>query len=170
MKSYLISNLLSLLRCPLAFLFLKKDLYIRLAALSFALISDFLDGFIARRFSATSKFGAVLDPLMDRFFVIFVSSVMLLEKQLNSSELLLLVSRDIFLIGVGFYLFFQKGLKQFTIKATYMGKITTVAQFAVLFILSFGFLEMPKFTYPTFLVLGALTAIEVIIRELKSPL
>lgn len=32
-------------------------------------LTDFFDGFLARKLSATSKFGAILDPISDKFFM-----------------------------------------------------------------------------------------------------
>ncbi|SCA58606.1 Uncharacterized protein AB751O23_AG_00120 [Chlamydiales bacterium SCGC AB-751-O23] len=168
MKSFLISNFLSVLRCPLAFLFLKKNICVRLFALTFALITDFLDGFIARKFSATSKLGAILDPLMDRFFVLFVGSILFFEKQLDISDLLFLVSRDVFLVVVGLYFCLTKGFKHIIIESTYFGKITTVSQFLVLFALTYDDSFLPSFTYPIFLGLGLLTALEVLIKDNKE--
>ena len=160
MKSFIISNLLSLIRCPLALLFLKKNVYWRLLSLTLALISDFLDGFIARKFSATSQLGAFLDPLMDRFYIIFVGSVLLQEQYITSESLLLLISRDLLLIFVGLVLLKKRG--NITFKATFFGKVTTVCQFIVLFILTLGGINIPFFAYSFFPLLGILTSIEAI--------
>lgn len=159
-KNFLISNLLTLLRLPLALLFLSHDVFTRLWALVLALISDFLDGFVARKFEATSKFGAFFDPFMDRFFVLFTAGVLLLENELSTQSLLLLVSRDIILISIGLFYLLTQNWRAIFFKATWFGKITTVSQFFVLIFLVYGW-KIPENYYFCFLALGILTGYEV---------
>ncbi|HUW79132.1 MAG TPA: CDP-alcohol phosphatidyltransferase family protein [Candidatus Nanopelagicaceae bacterium] len=69
-----IPNLLSVLRLigvPFFYWFLlqRRD-GIAIALLSFAGISDYLDGKIARRFNQYSRLGELLDPLADRFYIL----------------------------------------------------------------------------------------------------
>ena len=74
-----VPNLLSLLRIVLVPVFIlayfadKNDVKL-LAVLIFAVasLSDFLDGFIARKFQATSDLGRILDPLGDKLMMISV--------------------------------------------------------------------------------------------------
>lgn len=50
------------------------------AALLFVgMISDFLDGYLARKMGLTSRWGAVMDPLIDKFFVLGLSTWLLME-------------------------------------------------------------------------------------------
>ena len=55
-----------------AYLYLFLDDYKWLAAVffAFAALTDWLDGFIARRFSWTSRFGEILDPVADKLVVL----------------------------------------------------------------------------------------------------
>lgn len=46
------------------------------------MISDFLDGFLARKMGLTSRWGAVLDPLIDKFFVLGLCTWLLMEEWL----------------------------------------------------------------------------------------
>jgi cardiolipin synthase len=68
----LIPNSLSLLRFVCSPLFLEalssKQRYFAILIIAIAGVSDFLDGYLARRFDATSKFGELLDPLSDKIF------------------------------------------------------------------------------------------------------
>ena len=63
------SNTLSLLRAPLALLFLVEKPYLRLIAILLAMLTDSFDGYLARRSSSVTQLGTILDPAMDKFFV-----------------------------------------------------------------------------------------------------
>jgi CDP-diacylglycerol--glycerol-3-phosphate 3-phosphatidyltransferase len=74
---YTVPNILTLLRIPLLFAIVVVDLLRVPAAgtwvlLLFALsmLSDFLDGYLARLLKQTSQFGKIADPLLDKFFII----------------------------------------------------------------------------------------------------
>ena len=62
MQYLTIPNLISLLRIPLAILFLKGGVLVRAVAIILAMLSDGLDGYYARRYSQCSKIGTLLDP------------------------------------------------------------------------------------------------------------
>jgi cardiolipin synthase len=48
---------------------LKKDFGLAIVIFAIAAISDFLDGYIARKFKIVSKIGAMLDPLADKVLI-----------------------------------------------------------------------------------------------------
>jgi cardiolipin synthase len=66
----LVPNLLSLLRIVASFFLipfvLKDDLIFASVIFVAASISDFLDGYLARKFKTSSELGAALDPLADK--------------------------------------------------------------------------------------------------------
>lgn len=152
-------NTLSLLRLPLALLFLKQNTFIRLAALILALTSDILDGFFARRFKQTSKFGALLDPFTDRFFVFFVMGILLEENQLNWWEAGTLLCRDISVLLFGLYLVLTGKLAGYKFRAIWCGKVTTFMQFVFFFVIVLGF-SIPFQFYSIFVALGLFALIE----------
>src|SRR5581483_12415887 len=89
-----LSNSLSLLRAPLAFLFLLENTTLRLVAIVLAMLTDSIDGYLARRYQGTTRFGAILDPAMDKFFVLFALVVFVLEKKLLLWQAGAMLSRD----------------------------------------------------------------------------
>ncbi|MDR2795007.1 MAG: CDP-alcohol phosphatidyltransferase family protein [Holosporaceae bacterium] len=68
-----IPNTLSILRIFLAILFIsllfKKKFSAATGVFIFAAVTDFLDGFWARKWNVTSEFGAIIDPLADKFLI-----------------------------------------------------------------------------------------------------
>ncbi|MBT8113297.1 MAG: CDP-alcohol phosphatidyltransferase family protein, partial [Gammaproteobacteria bacterium] len=78
--TYSIPNLLTFLRIliiPLlvfVYYFPPNVIGMRLAALLFAIaaLTDWLDGYLARKLNQTSKLGAFLDPIADKLIVVTV--------------------------------------------------------------------------------------------------
>ena len=61
-----------------------RDSYgIALIILLLASVSDYWDGFLARKYSLTSSFGAVLDPIADKILITF--TLIALSVNLGSS-------------------------------------------------------------------------------------
>lgn len=162
-----LSNVLSLSRAGLALAFLQENPIVRFLAIVFAMISDFLDGYIARRQKTTTQFGAILDPIMDKFFVFFAGGVFFLEGKLAAWQLCTILSRDLSLCVFGLYLGIVQGWKGYECKAILWGKLTTALQFIVLSGLTFG-LPIPMFVYLFFVAMAAFAFIELVIRYRKA--
>jgi phosphatidylglycerophosphate synthase len=153
-------NALSLLRGPLAFLFLSDSILLRIIAIFFAMFTDSIDGFLARRSKTASQFGAILDPAMDKFFVFFVLTIFLFEAKLQPWEACALISRDFFLIFFAIYLGFSGHWSEFQCKALRWGKVSTALQFIVLMGLTISTL-FPAYVYGVFILFGVLAFIEL---------
>ena len=89
-----LSNSLSFLRAPLAFLFLIDNTPCRLVAIFLAMLTDSIDGYLARRRRTATQFGAILDPAMDKFFVFFALTGLFLESKLALWQGCAIVARD----------------------------------------------------------------------------
>ena len=65
-----IPDILSIFRLMLPFFLiptiLKNNFRLAFIIFSLAAVSDFLDGYLARRFHVTSDFGSMLDPVADK--------------------------------------------------------------------------------------------------------
>ena len=61
MQFWSIPNLISFLRLPMAILFLTPNIILRISIITVAAITDFLDGYIARRYNKITRFGTLLD-------------------------------------------------------------------------------------------------------------
>jgi cardiolipin synthase (CMP-forming) len=89
-------------------------------------LTDVLDGLIARLFDQKSRFGAILDPLADKFLL--VSSFLMLGR-LGLVPLLLVVIvvlRDVVIV-VGTSALFLLGVRV-EMRPTLLGKLTTLTQ------------------------------------------
>jgi phosphatidylglycerophosphate synthase len=124
------------------------------------MITDGLDGFLARRYKKTSQLGAFLDPLMDRFFVSFTLIILLLEDQLTLREVTAMLCRDFAVMIFGIYLVIRGKLAKYQFRSIWCGKITTVLQLFVLIALTLH-IKLPSYLFASFIILGSLAFIEL---------
>lgn len=146
-------NFLSLLRLPLAFLFLSQNLSLRAFALMGAMLTDFFDGYLARKYNMSSRVGTTLDPMTDKFFVIFVLIVLFSEDQITLMNVLSMLCRDVAVFLFGLYLILSRTWDNYRFKAIWCGKITTTLQLFVLLALTFH-VVLPESIYSLFILLG----------------
>lgn len=125
------ANLISLMRLvlvPLVIWLVLDDRWLpALAAFVFAAVSDFVDGFLARRFGMQTKFGAMLDPVADKAMLISLFVLLGLRGYLPAWLVILLVSRDVVIVG-GVLLSKALAFDQ-KIAPVLIGKANTAAQF-----------------------------------------
>jgi CDP-diacylglycerol--glycerol-3-phosphate 3-phosphatidyltransferase len=93
----MIADLISLSRLALAAAFIRYAAHppIAVAILCLAGISDWLDGWVARRYAQETRFGAVLDPVCDRLFIIPVLATLVVIHGIAPWQLAVLVARDV---------------------------------------------------------------------------
>jgi len=162
-----LSNGLSFLRAPLALLFLVDAPSWRIGAIILAMITDSIDGYLARKNRSTSQFGAILDPAMDKFFVFFALGVFLMEKKLLLWQACAMIARDLFLCIFGIYLSIQRLWNAYAYRSIRWGKISTAFQFVILIGLSLG-LSFPSYLFIGFILFGAFAFIELWTMRKKS--
>lgn len=155
-----VSNVLSALRAPLALAFLSDNPMVRCIAIILAMLTDTLDGYFARRFRNTSQLGAVLDPLMDKFFVVFAFTVFILEGQLTFAQTAAMLCRDLAVVLFGVYLYFAGEWARYQFRSIWCGKVTTAFQFLVLLALTFYY-PVPSWAYGVFVILGFFALMEL---------
>lgn len=92
-------------------------------------VSDALDGFIAKHFDRRTRLGALLDPIADKALLVSVYVTLGLAHQLWTSLVILVVFRDVMIIG-GFLLIQAFAVpKQYD--PLYISKINTGLQIAL---------------------------------------
>ena len=154
-------NSLSLLRASLALLFIVDNVVLRCVVILLAMLTDSVDGYLARRYRYTSKLGALLDPIMDKFFVYVVLSVLVFESQMEMWQAATMLTRDCFLFVFMLYLGITGNWRTFQLRSIRWGKVTTASQFCILLLLVLKF-PFPSFLYFFFVLFGCLAFIELI--------
>lgn len=128
-----IPNALSWSRVGVAFIFPIAPASWRISLISWALISEFLDGFLARRLKAESKFGQALDPIADKLFVLSTILVLVMESRMTVLAFSLVAMRDIVVaLGSLSVTLESKRHAWLYLKPRLSGKITTALQFLLL--------------------------------------
>ncbi len=100
-----VPNLLSLLRLlamPLVWIAIVDDRPFKALVLVFVLAStDWIDGYVARRFNQVSKLGKVLDPISDRVLIAVVAIAMVVAGILPWWAVAAVLVRDVLVAVVG---------------------------------------------------------------------
>jgi len=91
---------------------------------SIASITDFLDGYLARRSGQITKFGIILDPLADKFLIISALIVLVDMERLSAFIAIILIVRE-FLVTALRVVALSKDI---VIPAEMGGKLKTTAQ------------------------------------------
>jgi len=172
-----LANKLSIFRILLIPLFLASVMYytpdkdfLRLLAIgifSLAILSDVLDGYIARTKGQRSKAGAFLDPLADKLLLITaylcLSFVKTLPAQFKFAPwiVIIVISRDAIIVLGSAIIYMVEG--KLNISPTILGKITTFLQMiTVLALLSqFRGFSYIMYTMVFFTVLSGLDYIRI---------
>ena len=92
-------------------------------------VSDALDGFIAKRFNRRTRLGALLDPVADKTLLVSVYVTLGLAHQLWTSVVILVVFRDVMIVG-GFLLIQTIAVPK-RYDPLYISKLNTGAQIAL---------------------------------------
>ena len=126
-------NLLSLSRVAFAVAFAGvPEPQWRLGVLAAAMASDVLDGLVARLANAQTRFGALLDPVADRIFMLAAFVTMTVEGVLAWWMLALVLVRDVMVLVGWFTARSIRWLREIPFKARWPGKGVTVLQFCTL--------------------------------------
>lgn len=162
-----LASSISLVRGFLCLFFLSDAPQVRVAAILIAALTDFLDGFIARRYNQITSFGTILDPLMDKLFVGVVVTCFWFEGKLSGSEILILFLRDISLLLFGAYLLINGRIKSWKIRSFIAGKLMTTFQFLALLLVASGY-TIPDTLLYLLAISGIASLLELIVLEQRE--
>jgi len=110
---------------PYNFLWLNSLLTLFFVFLS---LTDFFDGYLARKYNWETKLGRALDPIADKFLVSSTLIALLAVKKINFIWVLIIIGREFFLMGLR-----QIALENnFSISVSFWGKLKTSLQLIML--------------------------------------
>jgi cardiolipin synthase len=92
-------------------------------------ITDFLDGFIARKFHMVTEFGKLIDPLADKLTQASLIFVLIVKIKFMFLLLILFILMQLFLLAAGLIML-KKGTK--LNGAKWFGKVSTTVFYAVM--------------------------------------
>ena len=109
-----------------------------------ASITDFLDGYIARRNHLITSFGKFIDPIADKLLVNTLLILLSWSGRISVIAVLLMIARDTIVDGLRM----NAASSGKVVAAGYAGKVKTVMQmFAIIFVLlhdiPFAFIQIP---------------------------
>lgn len=147
-----VPNVLSVLRCfavlAVAILLLFDGEWTRAAALSVfvaAALTDYLDGYLARRFSAESGFGRMMDHIADKLLVVVTLLMLTADGTITGTNALaaaLIIMRELAISGLREHVA-PKGI---VIPASMAGKWKTIVQLvAIAVLIAVPLLPLPVF-------------------------
>ncbi|MCU7495012.1 MAG: hypothetical protein HF314_00530 [Ignavibacteria bacterium] len=175
---YTRSNLLSLTRLllsvPVYFLLFRIEDSANyrieiIAVLIFAAATDFLDGYLARKYNEISEAGKILDPLADKVLVGVVTIQLFVLGEIPPVYFFSVIGRDLIIFLGGIYVTKRLGK---VLPSNLLGKITVTFIAAYLLSIILGVTDSVPFLYDLFyyvsliLVYGSLIA--YIIRAKES--
>ena len=133
-------NQLSILRIILApvflFMYLSDSVLLKqLSLLVFfiAVLTDWYDGWHARKFKSVTKMGVFLDPLADKVLTSFAFLLFYIEGIMPLWMMLVIVGRDIVMTLLRSYHEFKGN----TMKTSYIAKVKTFIQMTYIFLILF---------------------------------
>ena len=131
-----------LLVIPTAWCLLTSRYVEALALMAVAGASDAVDGWLARRLSSVTRFGATLDPLADKILVGVLFIVLTVRGALPLWVVAIAVGRDLVILSGA--LAYRIMFKHIEVAPTLISKANTAAQIFVLLLLLLGLCEFPE--------------------------
>ncbi|MDD5101849.1 MAG: CDP-diacylglycerol--glycerol-3-phosphate 3-phosphatidyltransferase [Endomicrobiaceae bacterium] len=106
--------------------YLQGFYLVALSIFTFTILTDAVDGFVARKYKQISKLGSLLDPIADKALML---SSFLVAIHLDLVPLwifVVVVSRDVIILVGWLITYFVSGNSE--VKTRFLGKITTIVQ------------------------------------------
>jgi len=126
-------------------LLLKQQPYLPFLLFSLAIVTDGLDGMVARIQKQKTKLGSILDPLADKLLLTSAYIALAILKLVPLWVVIIVFSRDLVLIIGWLKIYISTGIS--TAIPTVLGKATAVLQMTVVFLVllfSSGYLAEGK--------------------------
>jgi CDP-diacylglycerol--glycerol-3-phosphate 3-phosphatidyltransferase len=155
-RVWTISNILSILRgamgFPIALLLSREKMIFATILIFLAIISDTLDGMIARRTNQVTNLGKALDPIADKMCILTVLLFLIIEGKIPIHFLIFIGIRDLAIAIMSVYLM---NVKDMVVGAVFTGKVSIIFITATMlaFIYNLTSYQQPLL-YATYVALG----------------
>lgn len=128
-----IPNILSVFRLVVAVFFPFSDGKYWLLLIVSGGLSDFLDGWVARKWNVSSWLGRVLDAVADKLFVLSVLCTFVYAGNISLWFVPFIIARDLVVVVIALYTHYCQAWHRFKdVKSRWSGKIATTGQFFLL--------------------------------------
>jgi cardiolipin synthase len=129
-----IPNLITMIRivlvAPTGWLLWQGDYILAFVLMAVASASDALDGWLARQFNWTSRFGAAMDPVADKLLIGTLFVVLWFQGHIPTWLVGIVIARDaLILIGAGIYRWL---FEKIDFAPTFVSKANTAMQIVML--------------------------------------
>ncbi|MEY3996453.1 MAG: hypothetical protein RL344_796 [Pseudomonadota bacterium] len=117
-----------------------------------AALTDWFDGYIARKYNQSSAFGAFLDPVADKLMVVAALCVLMEMERVNAALAFLIIGRELTISALREWM--ASAGKRASVAVNSLGKFKTIAQMLAIPLLLFDA------TINTVPVMGSITALQ----------
>ena len=125
-RSVLIPLIIAIYYVPDTWLSFQGKNVVATAVFIFAAVTDWLDGYLARKLNQMSAFGAFLDPVADKLIVVGALLVLLKEGRVDTVVALIIVGREIAISALREWM--AKVGQSKSVAVAFIGKLKTVTQ------------------------------------------
>lgn len=157
-------NKLTILRIVLSFVFMffifSQGMLFKILALAvftIASITDFLDGYIARKYNLITELGKLLDPIADKILVLTAFLAFVYFQIIPAWMLIIIIFREV-LITASRLILAKKGK---VIPASVWGKYKTISQMIAIFII-LGFIVLKEYGLSNALVINLTSLVNIV--------
>jgi cardiolipin synthase len=124
-KKLTLSNILTVSRLfmlpVIVYMLVRRQNVAAFVVLGLSLLTDVVDGFLARRFHQESELGKLLDPLCDKISLAVVLTTLVSLRELPLWMAIVVVMRDILILLGSFFVYSHRA---YVFKSNILGKIT----------------------------------------------
>lgn len=155
-----LANLITLSRLffiPFIIYFILEDQHLWAGILvGLAILTDYLDGVIARAINDVTKHGELLDPAVDKIFTISLLTAFVEKGVVNTFEVFLIISREMLVTWIRSVLV-NKGV---VVPAYFLGKLKTTFQMVAIFLLAVNIVFYGKICLWVSILFAYVSAVE----------
>jgi len=121
-----LTTLRLLLALPICYFILQENYWAVIGLAAFATLSDGVDGWLARRLQAQSRYGAVADPISDKALLTGIFICLAVVEKIPFNVAAVVVLRDLVIVAGALCYHFLIG--RYDMAPSFWGKLSTLAQ------------------------------------------